>query len=82
MVCHPYATGQQRLPDPWPAVATPALGMDSLDVHQEGIVAQVAALRAAGTEIKMPVVPGVKQGQGHRLARNHASSRTSLRVIY
>ena len=41
---HTDATGKQLLPGAWPAVTTSRRGMNGLEMHQQSVIAQMAAL--------------------------------------
>ena len=57
LLAHTNASGKQFLPGAWPAIAASRFGMDGLDVHQQCVIAQMAALNGAGQAHKVFVVP-------------------------
>ena len=58
VLAHSNAACEQFFPSAWPAVAASRLGVDGLDVHQQRVIAQVAALDTAGPANKVLVKPG------------------------
>src|SRR5258706_15804167 len=57
VLAHTNAACEQLFPDAWPAVAAACFGVDGLDVHQQRVVAQMAALGIAGSANEVLVVP-------------------------
>ncbi|MNT67040.1 hypothetical protein D3C86_839330 [compost metagenome] len=77
-LAHANSPGQQLLPDARPAVAAACLGLDSLDVHQQGIVTQVAPLRAAGPANEVFVVSRHADSQHPALHRDRPHPPVAL----
>ena len=78
LLAHANAACEQLLPDARPAVAATGLGMDGLDVHQQRIVAQVAALRVAGPANEVLVIPSHADLQHPALHRDRPHAPVAL----
>ena len=68
----------QLIPDARPAIATSRFGMDCLDVHQQCIIAQMAALDGAGQTHKVLLVPRHAHLQHPVLHRNRPDAAVAL----
>jgi len=77
-LAHAHASGQQLLPDARPAVAAECLGVDSLDVHQQGIVTEVAPLGTADPANEVLVIPGHADMQHPALHRDRPHPSVAL----
>jgi len=70
ILAHANAACQQLLANARPAVAVACFSVDGLDVHQQRIVAQMAALRATGFTYKVLVVASHANAQHPALHRD------------
>ena len=68
----------QFLPGAWPAIVASRFGMYGLDVHQQCVIAQMAALSGAGQAHKVFVVPRHAHFQHPALHRDGPDAAVAL----
>jgi hypothetical protein len=69
---------EQLLPNARPALAAAGFSVDGLGMHQQRLVAQEEALRAAGPAHKVPVVSGHTDTEHPALNRDRAHVPVAL----